>query len=291
MTESRFTTLNNGVKMPSLGFGVFQVTDLGVCEEAVAQAIETGYRLIDTASAYNNEKAVGAAIAKSGVSRDDLFVTSKAYVQEMGYEKTKEAFSRSLENLGLDYLDLYLVHMPLGDYYGSWRAMQELYDAGLVRAIGVSNFLSKDIIDLCMNADIKPALNQLELHPFYQREPELEVLREYKITPQAWAPFAEGLNGLFANPDLTAIARSHNKSVAQIVLRWNLQRGVCVIPKSVHKNRMQENLAVWDFELTESEMTQIASLDLGRAQMLDLLKPSEVRRVYDYLRNPVLTSL
>lgn len=291
MNDQLTVTLNNGVEMPRLGFGVFQVSDLGLCKETVAQAIETGYRLIDTASSYQNETAVGAAVAQCGLDRKDLFVTSKAFVQEMGYEKTKEAFARTLDNLGLDYLDLYLVHMPLGDYYGSWRAMEELYDEGLVRAIGVSNFLSKDIIDLCFNADVKPALNQLELHPFYQREPELEILREFAVAPQAWAPFAEGLNGLFTNPVLTAIAGRHEKSVSQIVLRWNLQRGVCVIPKSVHKHRMEENFAVWNFELTDEEMREIASLDLGRAQMLDLLVPSEVRRVYDYLRNPVLTSL
>lgn len=222
MTEKYTVTLNNGVEMPRLGFGVFQVSDLGLCEETVSQAIETGYRLIDTASSYQNETAVGAAVAKSGVPRKELFVTSKAFVQEMGYEKTKEAFARTLNNLGFDYLDLYLVHMPLGDYYGSWRAMEELYEQGLVRAIGVSNFLSKDIIDLCFNADVRPALNQLELHPFYQREPELEILREFAVAPQAWAPFAEGLNGLFTNPVLTAIAARHEKSVAQIVLRCNL---------------------------------------------------------------------
>ena len=283
-------TLNNGVKMPRVGFGVFQV-DNNVCEKAVSEAISTGYRLIDTASSYKNEEAVGAAIRASGVPREELFITSKAFVQEMGYEKTKAAFESSLRKLGLDYLDLYLIHMPLGDYYGSWRALEELYKEGRIRAIGVSNFLPDRIIDLCFNAEIIPAVNQIELHPFYQREAELEILKEYGIIPQAWAPFAEGMNGMFTNPTLTKIAAAHGKSTAQIILRWNLQRGVCVIPKSVHQNRMVENAAVWDFELTEDELAKIAALDLARPQMLDPLKPSEVRRVYDYLNNPVLTSL
>ncbi|NMM94397.1 aldo/keto reductase [Bifidobacterium oedipodis] len=196
-----------------------------------------------------------------------------------------------MEQLGLDYLDLYLIHMPFGDYYGAWRAMEELYHEGRIRAIGISNFLPDRVIDLCNNANVIPAVNQLELHPFYQREDELAILREYGITPQAWAPFAEGMNGMFTNPVLVEIARLHNKTVAQTILRWNLQRGVSVIPKSVHKNRMEENFAVWDFELTSDEMRTIATLDLGHPQMLDPLKPSEVHRVYDYLNNPVLTSL
>ncbi len=283
--------LNNGVEMPLEGFGVFQVDRLELCEKAVSEALETGYRLIDTASSYKNETAVGAAIRKSGVPRNDLFITSKAFIQEMGYEQTKRAFAQSLERLGLDYLDLYLVHQPFGDYYGAWRAMEELYKEGRVRAIGVSNFLPDRVIDLCFNVKVIPAVNQLELHPFYQREEELNILREYGIAPQAWAPFAEGLNGMFDHPLLKEIAQAHSKTVAQVILRWNLQRGVAVIPKSVHRNRMEENAAVWDFVLSDYEMKQIASLDLARPQMLDPLKPSEVRRLYDYLNNPVLTTL
>ena len=250
-----------------------------------------GYRLIDTASSYKNETAVGAAIRKSGVSREDLFVTSKAFINEMGYERTKAAFQRTLDNLGFDYLDLYLVHMPFGDYYGAWRAMEELYKEGRIRAIGVSNFQSDRIIDLCYTADIKPMVNQLELHPFYQREEELDILREYGIVPQAWAPFAEGMNGMFTNPVLKGIAKRHGKTVAQIILRWNVQRGVGIIPKSVHRNRMEENLDIWDFELSAEDIEQIASLDLARPQMLDPRKPSEVHRLFNYLENPVLTSL
>lgn len=218
--------LHNGVEMPMEGFGVFQVSDLGVCEQAVSDAIATGYRLIDTASSYKNETAVGAAIRKSGLPREDFFVTSKAFINEMGSERTKEAFRQTLDNLGFDYLDLYLVHMPFGDYYGAWRAMEEQYKEGRIRAIGVSNFQSDRIIDLCYTAEIKPMVNQLELHPFYQREEELAILREYGIVPQAWAPFAEGMNGMFANPVLKNIAERHGKTVAQVILRWNVQRGV-----------------------------------------------------------------
>ncbi len=283
--------LNNGVEMPIEGFGVFQVTDLAICEKAVSEAIETGYRLIDTASCYQNEKAVGAAVRKSGIPREELFITTKAFIQEMGYDKTKAAFEQSLNHLGLEYLDLYLIHQPFGDYYGAWRAMEELYKEGRIRAIGISNFLPDRVIDFCFNAKVIPAVNQLELHPFYQREHELAILREHGIVPQAWAPFAEGMNGMFTNTVLSEIAQAHNKTVAQIVLRWNVQRGVSVIPKSVHRERMEENLAILDFDLSTEEMTQIMKLDSGKPQMLDPLDPKEVKRVYDYLNNPVVTSL
>lgn len=283
--------LNNGVEMPLEGFGVFRIPDLAVCEKAVSEAVETGYRLIDTASAYNNEKAVGAAIRKSGLRREEFFVTSKAFIHEMGYKKTQEAFARTLDNLGFDYLDLYLVHQPFGDYYGSWRAMEELYRAGKVRAIGISNFLSDRVIDLCYGVEIVPAVDQLELHPFYQREDELAVLKEYGIVPQAWAPFAEGMNGMFSDPVLGEIAGRYGKTVAQVILRWNIQRGVSVIPKSVHRSRMEENIAVWDFELSAEDMARIAALDTGRPQMLDPREPGEVHRLHNYIENPVLTSL
>lgn len=283
--------LSNGVEMPQEGFGVFQISDLKICEQAVSEAIATGYRLIGTASSYKNEEAVGAAIHKSGLPREDFFVTSKVFINEMGYEQTKKAFYKTLDNLGFDYLDLYLIHMPFGDYYGAWRAMEELYKEKRIRAIGVSNFQSDRIIDLCYTAEIRPMVNQLELHPFYQREEELTVLREYNITPQAWAPFAEGMNGMFTNPVLKGIAAGHGKSVAQIILRWNVQRGVSIIPKSVHRNRMEENLAIWNFELSAENMHQIATLDLAHPLMLDPRKPSEVHRLFNYLENPVLTSL
>ncbi len=283
--------LNNGVEMPLEGFGVFQVDDLQVCEQAVLEAIQTGYRLIDTASVYMNEESVGRALKASGVARQDIFLTSKAYIQEMGYKKTKQAFAQSLEKLDVEYLDLYLIHQPFGDYYGAWRAMEELYQDGRIRAIGVSNFTSDRIIDLCNNVDVIPAVNQIELHPFFQREEELEILKEYGIAAQAWAPFAEGMNGMFTNPVLVEIGKKYNKTAAQVVLRWNIERNVSVIPKSVHKNRMEQNLAIWDFSLNEEDMKKIATLDLGHPQMLDTRKPSEVKRVYDFLNNPVITSL
>lgn len=284
-------TLNNGVEMPLEGFGVFQITDAAVCERAVLDALDVGYRLIDTASSYQNEEAVGRAIKKSGIPQSDLFITTKAYMQEMGYERTKAAFQSSLDKLGLDYLDLYLIHMPFGDYYGSWRAMEELYKEGRIRAIGVCNFMSDRIIDFGFNVDVMPAIDQIELHPFYQREPELAVLKEYGIKPTAWAPFAEGLNGMFTNPVLKVIASEHGKTVGQVILRWNIERGVSIIPKSVHRSRMEENFDIWDFSLTPDDMKAIATLDLGRPQMLDTRSPAEVRRVYDYLNNPVLTTL
>lgn len=289
--DNKRIKLSNGIEMPQEGFGVFQVSDLTLCEQVVTDAIITGYRLIDTASSYKNETAVGIAIHKSGLPREDFFVTSKAFINEMGYEQTKDAFQKTLDNLGFDYLDLYLIHMPFGDYYGAWRAMEELYKDGKIRAIGVSNFQSDRIIDLCYTAEIKPMVSQLELHPFYQREDELAILREYGIVPQAWAPFAEGMNGMFTNSVLKGIAEAHGKSVAQVILRWNIQRGVSVIPKSVHRNRMEENLSIWDFELSAEDMQRIATLDLNRPQMLDPRKPSEVHRLFNYLENPVLTSL
>ena len=282
--------LNNGVRMPMEGFGVFQVPE-DTCEQVVRDAIAAGYRLIDTAYSYQNEKAVGNAIRSCGVPREELFITTKAYIQQMGYEKTKEAFAESLDNLGLSYLDLYLVHMPFGDYYGAWRAMEELYEAGKIRAIGVCNFMPDRLLDLCYNVRIVPQINQIERHPHYQRAEELALMQELGVQPQAWAPFAEGLKGMFTEPVLLEIAEKYGKTPAQVILRWNVQQGVIVIPKSVHKERMEENLAIWDFALDEEDMEKIASLDQGCPSMLDTRKISEVKRVYDYLNNPVLTSL
>ena len=282
--------LPNGVAMPLEGFGVFQIPEAD-CEAVVRDAIVAGYRLIDTASSYQNERAVGRAIRDCGVPREQLFITTKAYIQQMGYEKTKEAFAQSLENLGLSYLDLYLIHMPFGDYYGAWRALEELYQQGKVRAIGVCNFMPDRLLDLCCNARIRPHLNQIEHHPHYQRAEDLALMRELNIQPEAWAPFAEGLGGMFAEPALAEIARKHGKTPAQVILRWNVQQGIVVIPKTVHKARMQENLDIWDFALDDADMTQIAALDRGCPSMLDTRRVSEVRRVYDYLNNPVLTSL
>ena len=288
MTET--VKLSNGVSVPMEGFGVFQIP-VADCERVVRDAIDAGYRLIDTASSYQNEEAVGRAVRNCGVPREELFITTKAYIQEMGYENTMQAFERSLEKLGLDYLDLYLIHMPFGDYYGSWRAMEELYRQGKVRAIGVCNFLPDRLLDLCYNADIKPQINQIERHPHYQRAEDLQIMGELGIQPEAWAPFAEGLKGMFVEPVLADIAAKYGKTPAQVILRWNVQRGVIVIPKTVHRERMEENLDIWDFELDTGDMEQIAGLDKNCPSMLDTRKISEIRRVYDYLNNPVLTSL
>ena len=282
--------LNNGVTMPMEGFGVFQIPEES-CENAVRDALAAGYRLIDTASSYQNEKAVGRAIAGCGIPREELFITTKAYIQQMGYEKTKAAFQESLDNLGLTYLDLYLIHMPFGDYYGSWRALEELYQEGRVRAIGVCNFLPDRLLDLCYNAKILPQINQIERHPHYQRPEELALMHELNVQPEAWAPFAEGLRGMFTEPVLQEIARKHGKTPAQVILRWNVQQGVIVIPKSVHRERMEENLAIWDFALDTEDMEKITALDTGSPSMLDTRKIREVKRVYDYLTNPMLTRL
>ena len=288
MTET--VKLSNGVSMPMEGFGVFQIPEQE-CEQVIRNAIESGYRLIDTASSYQNEEAVGRAVKTCGIPREELFITTKAYIQEMGYENTMKAFEGSLKRLGLDYLDLYLIHMPFGDYYGSWRAMEELYRAGRIRAIGVCNFLPDRLLDFCYNVEIKPQVNQIERHPHYQRAEDLQLMEELGVQPEAWAPFAEGLKGMFEEPILMEIAAKHQKTPAQILLRWNVQQGVIVIPKSVHKERMEENRKIWDFELDAEDMQRIAELDKNCPSMLDTRKISEIRRVYDYLNNPVLTSL
>ena len=256
-------TLYNGVSMPPIGFGVFQISDLRVCRQAVEDAIDVGYRLIDTASVYGNESAVGAAVQSSGVSRSELFLTTKLWVQDAGYDKTLRAVETSLKNLKTDYLDLYLIHRPFGDYYGAWRAMEELHEQGVLRAIGVSNFESARLIDLTVNNRIRPAVCQVECHPFYQQSGAIEIMREYGIQPEGWAPFAEGKHGIFTLPLLTEIGAKYGKSAAQVVLRWNTQRGVIVIPKSIHRNRMEQNIDIFDFTLTDEEMAVISSLDRG----------------------------
>lgn len=276
--------------MPLEGFGVFQVPE-ETCEETVLAAIQVGYRLIDTASAYQNEEAVGRALRRCGLPREEIFLTTKAYIQEMGYENTKAAFAASCRRLGVEYLDLYLVHMPFGDYYGAWRAMEELYQAGKIRAIGVCNFLPDRLLDLCCQTKVLPQVNQIERHPHYQRPEDLALMAEMGVRPQAWAPFAEGLNGMFTEPVLGEIAQKHGKTPAQVILRWNVQQGVMVIPKSVHRARMEENLDIWDFSLDGEDLARIAALDRGKPSMLDPRKVSEVKRVYAYLENPVLTSL
>lgn len=265
--------LNNGIEMPMLGLGVFQIDDLEECEQTVLKAIESGYRLIDTASLYLNETAVGNAIKKSGVAREELFITTKLWVQDTGYEKTKKAFEDSLKKLQLEYLDLYLLHQSMGDYYGSWRAMEDLYKEGKIRAIGISNFFPDRVVDLIAHNEIVPAVNQIEVNPFYQREKEHELQEKNNILTQSWASFAEGKNDLFTNGTLSTIGKKYNKSVAQVTLRWLIQRGIAVIPKSVHKERMVENANVFDFELSKEDMEAIAILDTDKSVFFDHREP------------------
>lgn len=264
-----FATLSNGVKMPMEGFGVFQVPEAAICEQAVSEALEAGYRLIDTAAAYFNEEAVGAAIKKSGIAREELFITTKLWVQDAGYENAKKAFQISLDKLGLDYLDLYLIHQPMNDYYGSWRAMEELYEEGKIRAIGVCNFYPERLADLCLNAKIKPMVNQVELHPFFAQTGALANMKEFEVQPEAWGPMAEGKHGIFTHPVLTEIGAKYGKTAAQTALRWNTQRGVVIIPKSTHKERMEENFNIWDFKLSSEDMAAISALDLGHSEIID----------------------
>ena len=261
--------LHNGMEMPILGLGVYQVPDAAQCEQAVLDAFNTGYRLIDTAEGYMNEEAVGAAFRKSGLKREDVFITSKIWIKSFGYEKTKKAYEAALERLGMDYMDLVLLHQSLSDYYGAWRALEELYQEGKVRAIGVSNFYPERLTDLCMNAKIKPMVNQIECHPFFQRETDLECAKHFGVQLEAWAPFAEAGRGIFTNEVLTEIAQKHRKTVAQVILRWNVQRGVVVIPKTIHKERMEENINIFDFVLSDDEMRAIAALDTGHTEIID----------------------
>lgn len=275
-----FVTLNNGVKMPLEGIGVFQVPDPAVCEQAVLDAIATGYRLIDTAAAYMNEQAVGAAIQKCGVPREELFITTKLWVQDASYEGAKQAIETSLRNLGLDYIDLYLIHQPMGDYIGAYRAMEEAYREGKLKAIGVCNFYPNRLADLCETVEVTPAVNQVELHPFFQQENALTLMKEYGVVPEAWGPFAEGNHGIFTHPVLTEIGKQYGKTAAQVALRWNVQRGVVVIPKSIHKNRMEQNIDIWDFQLSEEDMAQIAKLDLGHSEIVDHSDPGFVKMLH-----------
>lgn len=269
--------LNNGVEMPILGFGVFQMTDLNECEKSVLTAIETGYRSIDTAAVYLNETAVGNAIKQSGIAREELFITTKVWIQDAGYENTKKAFDKSLNKLGLDYLDLYLIHQPYGDVHGSWRAMEELYKEDKIRAIGVSNFYPDRMMDLIVHHDILPAVNQIETHPFHQQIETQQFLSENRVQIESWGPFAEGRNNLFKNEVLATIGRKYNKSIAQVVLRWLTHREVVVIPKSVHKDRIQENFNCFDFELTTEDMQTIASLDMKTTSFFDHRDPKMVK--------------
>jgi 2,5-diketo-D-gluconate reductase A len=271
-------TLNNGVQMPILGFGVYQIP-AEQTEQAVTDALAAGYRHIDTAAAYGNEEAVGRAIKSSGIPRDELFVTTKLWVSDAGEDNAKRAFETSLQRLGLDHLDLYLIHQPYGDYYSSWRAMQELHRQGVIKAIGVSNFHPDRLVDLIDHNEITPAVNQIETHPYFQRTADQELMRERGVQIESWGPFAEGRNNLFTDPTLSEIGAAHGKSVAQVVLRWLIQRDVVVIPKSVRPERMAENFDVFDFTLTDDEMTRIAGMDTGTSAFFDHRDPAMVSQL------------
>jgi 2,5-diketo-D-gluconate reductase A len=271
--------LNNGVEMPILGFGVFQVRDAEVCEQSVYEAIQTGYRLIDTAASYLNEDAVGKAIKRSGVPREELFVTTKLWIQDAGYERTKKAFEKSLQRLQLDALDLYLIHQPFGDVYGAWRALEELYRERRIRAIGVSNFQPDRIMDLIVHNEVVPAVNQIETHPFNQQIETQKFLQENNVQIESWGPFAEGKHNIFQNELLVSIAAKYKKSVAQVILRWLTQREVVVIPKSVRKERIVENFNIFDFELSPEDMDAIVSLDTKTSSFFDHRDPETVKRL------------
>jgi diketogulonate reductase-like aldo/keto reductase len=271
--------LNNGIEMPILGFGVYQITDADECENAVLEALQAGYRLLDTASVYGNEEAVGRAVKKSSIDRKELFITTKVWIQDAGYDSTKMAFERSLKRLQLDYLDLYLVHQPYGDVYGSWRAMEDLYEEGRIKAIGVSNFYPDKLMDLIIHNKVVPAINQIETHPFWQQIETRKFLESQKVQLQSWGPFAEGKNDIFQNELLLSISKDYQKSVAQIILRWLIQRNIIVIPKSVHKERIIENFKVFDFELKSEDMEKITSLDTNQSLFFDHRDPKMVKRL------------
>ncbi|AFV12365.1 glyoxal reductase YvgN [Thermacetogenium phaeum DSM 12270] len=273
--------LNNGVEMPVLGFGVYRITDLKQCEQCVYDAIMVGYRLIDTAAAYMNEEAVGKAIKRAieegMVKREELFITTKLWIQDAGYESTKKAFEKSLKRLQLDYIDLYLIHQPFGDVHCSWRAMEELYREGLIRAIGVSNFQPDRLMDLIVHHEVIPTVNQIEIHPFYQQTESIEFMKKYNAQPESWGPFAEGRNNIFQNEVLVSIAKEYDKTVAQVILRWLIQRGIVTIPKTVHKERMIENIGIFDFELSQEDVEKIAALDTKKSLFLSHNDPETVK--------------
>ena len=270
-------TLNNGIQMPVLGFGVYQITDPAECEQAVYDALMAGYRLIDTAAAYKNEEAVGKAVIKSGIPREELFITTKLWIQDTGYENTKRAFEKSLKRLQTDYLDLYLIHQPFGDIYSSWRAMEDLYNEEKIRAIGVSNFLPDRLLDLILHNKIIPAVNQVETHPFLQQTENAKFMKENNVQIESWAPFAEGKNNIFQNEILLPLDEKYNKSVAQIILRWLTQRDIVVIPKSVRKERIIENFDIFDFELSKEDMEKIATLNTDQSSFFSHRDPEMVR--------------
>lgn len=280
----QYVTLPNGVKMPQLGFGVFQITKQD-CEKCVLDALKVGYRHFDTAQVYANEEEVGSAIVKSKIPRNEVFITTKVWVSNYGYDNTKKSIEESLKKLKTDYIDLILLHQALSDYYGAWRALEDLYDQGKVKAIGVSNFYPDRLIDICSFARIKPMVNQVELHPFTQQKEAVKWMEKYKVQPEAWAPFAEGKNDIFKNSTIAAIGKKYNKSVAQVILRWELQRGIVVIPKSIHIDRMKQNFDVFDFKLTDDDMEKIATLDTEKPLIMVHRDPNTCEWLCNYIKS------
>lgn len=277
-----YRTLANGVKMPMLGYGVFQVRDHEQCRQVVKDAISVGYRLIDTAQSYMNQKAVGEAIRESGVTREEIFLTTKIWMQDNSYEKCRKAVDLALSELDTDYIDLLLLHQPMGDYYGAWRALEEAYEAGKVRAIGMANCYPQIIADMCETVRIRPMVNQVEMHPFFQQQLNVDTMDSYGVVPEAWGPFNEGKRNFFTDPILTEIGAKYGKSAAQVSLRWNIQRGVVVIPKSVHKNRMEQNFDVFDFELSAEDMEKIKTMDIGHSEIIDHTDPALIKSLHAY---------
>lgn len=277
-----YRTLANGVKMPMLGYGVFQVRDHEQCRQVVKDAISVGYRLIDTAQSYMNQKAVGEAIRESGVAREEIFLTTKIWMQDNSYEKCRKAMDLALSELDTDYIDLLLLHQPMGDYYGAWRALEEAYEAGKVRAIGMANCYPQIIADMCETVRIRPMVNQVEMHPFFQQQLNVDTMDSYGVVPEAWGPFNEGKRSFFTDPILTEIGAKYGKSAAQVALRWNIQRGVVVIPKSVHKNRMEQNFDVFDFELSAEDMEKIKTMDIGHSEIIDHTDPALIKSLHAY---------
>lgn len=280
--EMEYRTLANGVKMPMLGYGVFQVRDHEQCRQVVKDAISVGYRLIDTAQSYMNQKAVGEAIRESGVAREEIFLTTKIWMQDNSYEKCRKAVDLALSELDTDYIDLLLLHQPMGDYYGAWRALEEAYEAGKVRAIGMANCYPQIIADMCETVRIRPMVNQVEMHPFFQQQLNVDTMDSYGVVPEAWGPFNEGKRNFFTDPILTEIGAKYGKSAAQVALRWNIQRGVVVIPKSVHKNRMEQNFDVFDFELSAEDMEKIKTMDIGHSEIIDHTDPALIKSLHAY---------
>ncbi|KRM91876.1 aldo/keto reductase [Fructilactobacillus florum] len=275
----QYFTLNDGNKIPAVGFGTFQIRDPKECAQAVSDAIQVGYRLIDTAQSYFNEEAVGEGIKQSGVAREDLFITSKLWLNDTGYDKTKAAFEETLKKLKLDYLDLYLIHQPYGDVFGSWRAMEDLQKEGKVKSIGVSNFADDQLTNLALFNEVKPAVDQIEINSWDQQKQSVKYLEKFGVQPEAWASFAEGKHDIFKNPILTEIANKYNKGVGQVILRWDVQRGIIPLSKSTHKSRMEENISIFDFELSDNDMQKIASLDKEESQFFDHRDPEAIKRL------------